>query len=222
MAPRPCLALKDSKKGETKCLSEKRNKTRGIYFAPTLLQGFKKRRKRNGSSEQTNQNKKDFISPLPCPQGFKKGGNKTAVHNLSLHQKDKTRRGNKKNISPILLTLREGSRRRNCNRSSLPEAERPQWLAKNTNPAVIVTRFSDLDRKRLKSAPKNAPRLAFPSARAREGGFVERAQVSASEVRMLLRGSWLLHRRPESTTPRAPFATHQAPSSPHIQYVPTT
>lgn len=68
-----------------------------------------------------------FISPLPCPQGFKKGGNEmafweenqktTAVHNLSLHQKDKTRRGNKKNLSPILLTLREGSRKRNCNRS---------------------------------------------------------------------------------------------------------
>ena len=37
---------------------------------------------------------------------------------------------------------------------------------------------------------------------------------------MLLRGSWLLHRRPESTTPRAPFATHQPPSSHHVQYLP--
>ena len=192
------------------------------YLAPRI----QKRRKRNGSFEQTNQNKKDLYRPYPALKDSKREKTKwlsekktkrQPLFTISLCTK-KTRQGAeiRSIFSPILLTLREGSRRRNCNRSSLTEAERPQWLAINTNPALIVTRFSDLDRKRLKSAPKNPPRLAFPSARTREGGFVERAQVSASEVRMLLRGSWLLHRRPESTTPRAPFCdTSGAFLSPH-------
>ena len=99
-------------------LREDNQKKRDL-FCPYLAPMIQKKENTKWLLRADEPKQEGFISPLPCPQGFNKGVNEmafqkiTSVHNLSLHQKDDTRGGYKKNLSPILLALREGSRRRN-------------------------------------------------------------------------------------------------------------